>query len=113
MTLKWGIQSMQRTIVPICVALLALPALSATEGQESRKACKAEAVSQELKGAERKAFMKQCMAAQAESEAEPEAEKKPKVLTPQQQKMKTCNAKAKGLRGEEFKKVRNDCLRAQ
>ena len=104
---------MQRIIVLISLALFALPALSVT-GKQERKACKAEAVSQELKGAERKAFMKQCMAAQAESgsEAEPEAEKKPKVLTPQQQKMKTCNAKAKGLKGEEFKKVRNDCLRA-
>jgi DNA-binding transcriptional regulator YiaG len=27
--------------------------------------------------------------------------------------MKTCNAKAKGLKGDEFKKVRDECLKAQ
>jgi hypothetical protein len=41
---------------------------------------------------------------------EPAQEKK---LTAQQQKMKKCSAdaKAKGLKGEEYKKFRNDCLR--
>jgi hypothetical protein len=43
---------------------------------------------------------------------EPEQEKK---LTPQQEKMKQCNAdaKAKGLKGDEFKQFRNECLRAK
>ncbi|MFN0039194.1 MAG: PsiF family protein [Burkholderiales bacterium] len=106
---------MQRIIVLISLALFALPSQAITEKQEKSKACKAEAVSKELKGAERKSFEKQCMAAHAESGSEknPEEKKKPKVLTPQQQKMKTCNAMAKGLKGEEFKKVRNDCLRAK
>jgi hypothetical protein len=36
-----------------------------------------------------------------------------KEMTPQQEKMKTCNAKAKGLKGDEFKKVRDECLKAQ
>lgn len=35
------------------------------------------------------------------------------AATPQQEKMKTCNAKAKGLKGDEFKKVRDECLKAQ
>jgi hypothetical protein len=41
---------------------------------------------------------------------EPAEEKK---LTAQQQKMKKCNAdaKAKGLKGDEYKQFRNDCLR--
>jgi len=35
------------------------------------------------------------------------------AATTQQEKMKTCNAKAKGLKGDEFKKVRDECLKAQ
>jgi len=31
----------------------------------------------------------------------------------QQEKMKACNAKAKGLKGDEFKKTRNECLKAK
>ena len=34
-----------------------------------------------------------------------------KAKTPQQTKMGTCNAEAKGLKGEEFKKKRDDCLK--
>jgi hypothetical protein len=36
-----------------------------------------------------------------------------KELTPQQLKMQDCNAKAKGLKGDEFKKTRDECLKAQ
>jgi len=36
-----------------------------------------------------------------------------KELTPQQQKMKDCSAKAKGLKGDEYKKTRDECLKAQ
>ena len=36
-----------------------------------------------------------------------------KEMTPQQEKMKACNAKAKGLKGDEYKKARNECLKAQ
>ena len=35
------------------------------------------------------------------------------AATAQQEKMKTCNAKAKGLKGDEFKTVRDECLKAQ
>ncbi len=35
------------------------------------------------------------------------------AATAQQEKMKTCNAKAKGLKGDEYKKVRDECLKAQ
>lgn len=38
-------------------------------------------------------------------------DKKEKALTPQQQKMADCSAKAKGLKGDEFKKARSDCLK--
>jgi hypothetical protein len=44
------------------------------------------------------------------AEDEPAKEKK---LTMQQEKMKKCNADAKalGLKGDEYKKFRNDCLK--
>ena len=35
-----------------------------------------------------------------------------KELTPQQQRMADCSAKAKGLKGEEFKKTRDTCLKS-
>jgi hypothetical protein len=36
-----------------------------------------------------------------------------KSLTPQQQRMAECSSKAKGLKGDEYKKVRNDCLKGE
>jgi hypothetical protein len=36
-----------------------------------------------------------------------------KELTPQQQKMADCSTKAKGLKGDEYKKARNDCLKGE
>lgn len=36
-----------------------------------------------------------------------------KPLTPQQQRMAECSSKAKGLKGDEYKKARNDCLKGQ
>jgi hypothetical protein len=36
-----------------------------------------------------------------------------KELTPQQQKMRDCSAKAKGLKGDEYKKTRDECMKAQ
>ena len=35
------------------------------------------------------------------------------AATAQQDKMKTCNAKAKGLKGDEYKKARDECLKAK
>jgi hypothetical protein len=35
------------------------------------------------------------------------------AATAQQEKMKVCSAKAKGLKGDEYKKVRDECLKAQ
>jgi hypothetical protein len=66
------------------------------------KECNAEAGTKELKGDERKAFMKTCLSAKA-----PEAK-----LTPQQEKMKTCNkdASAKALKGDDRKTFMKSCL---
>ncbi len=38
-------------------------------------------------------------------------DKKEKSLTPQQQKMADCSSKAKGLKGDEYTRTRNDCLK--
>jgi hypothetical protein len=42
-----------------------------------------------------------------------DAPAKEKKLSAQQEKMKRCNAdaKARGLKGDEYKKFRNDCLK--
>ena len=114
---------MPRAIVLISLAFFALPALCAAGQQDKMKTCNAEASKQELKGNTRKAFMKQCLSANAETKsespaaAEPKAKadaKEEKVLTPQQQKMKTCNAQAKAklLRGQERKTFMSECLKS-
>lgn len=85
-------------------ALLAAPA-HATPQQEKMKTCNAEAKTKELKGDERKAFMKSCLSNKPAA-AEPTAK------TKQQEKMKTCNADAKGKSGDERKKFMKECLAA-
>jgi len=78
-------------------------AFAETAQQEKMKTCNADASAKNLKGAERKDFMKTCLSAGGGSE-----------LTPQQQKMKTCNqdATAKGLKGAERKEFMKTCLSA-
>lgn len=71
---------------------------------EKMKNCNAEAKEKSLKGGERKAFMKDCLAA-----ARAEAKAK---HTAQQEKMKTCNAdaKEKSLKGKERRDFMKSCL---
>ena len=61
------------------------------------------------KGDDRKAFMKECLA------AKPAAAAASSTLTPQQQKMKDCNAEAKtkALKGAERKTFMSECLKAK
>ncbi len=110
---------MKNIIVLISLALLAMPVLAETEQQGKMKTCNADAAKKELKGDERKAFMKQCLSAKAEAKPEtaatPEAKEEKKAMTPQQEKMKSCNAdaSAKSLKGDERKKFMSQCLKAQ
>ena len=69
-----------------------------TTQQNKMKSCNAEAG--DKKGDERKAFMKECLAAKKQAKAT------------QQEKMKTCNAdaKTKALKGQERKAFMKDCL---
>jgi ribosomal protein S3AE len=76
--------------------------------QSKMKTCNADAKTKDLKGDERKAFMKSCL---SNKPAAPEGEAK----TAQQSKMKTCNveAKTKDLKGEERKQHMKECLSAK
>ena len=78
-----------------------------TPHQDKMKACNADAAKKELKGDQRKAFMKDCLAAKTEAKEEK------KAMMPQQEKMKLCNADAgaKKLKGSERKKFMSACLK--
>lgn len=78
-----------------------------TAQQQKMKNCNAEAKSKELKGPERKTFMKTCLSA---SGAPAVAAK-----TTQQEKMKTCSAdaKAKELKGADRKAFMSTCLKGE
>ncbi|MBL8511617.1 MAG: phosphate starvation-inducible protein PsiF [Betaproteobacteria bacterium] len=121
----------------IAAVLLALPffataAMAADEAkkpmpqQEKMKACNAEA--KDMKGDERKAFMKNCLKKDAAPAAEMKKEKveaaaakadakaadaKPAASdkkVAQQEKMKSCNAEAKDKKGDERKAFMKECL---
>ena len=75
-----------------------------TAQQGKMKTCNTDAKTKDLKGAERKTFMKECLG--AKPAAAP--------ATGQQTKMKSCNAdaKTKALKGSERKKFMKECLTA-
>ena len=82
--------------------------------------CEKAAADKKLAGAAKNSFMKKCMSEEKPA-AKPEAAAKPasaaapaasaEKKVSQQEKMKMCNAEAKGLKGEEFKKKRDECLK--
>lgn len=71
--------------------------------QEKMKTCNAEAGQKELKGDERKKFMKECLSTKPAAAPSPS----------QQDKMKTCNDEAgkKELKGDERKEFMSGCLK--
>ena len=95
------------SLLALTLASIAMPALAAepTAQQNKMKTCNADAGKKELKGDERKAFMKTCLSAKAEEPADGK--------TAQQNKMKTCNAEAgkKELKGDERKAFMSSCLK--
>jgi hypothetical protein len=101
-----------RIATSVLAALLVLSfqtAYSASEAQQAQqdkmKTCNADATTKQLKGDERKAFMKTCLGSSGTAEH--------KQLTPQQQKMSNCSkdAKTKGLKGDERKQFMSTCLK--
>ena len=90
-------------MVKILIAMLLTTVMTtayAGPQQEKMKTCNADAKTKALKGDERKAFMKDCLSADAATG------------NSQQNKMKTCNAEAKtkALLGDERKAFMKSCL---
>ncbi|OGS80569.1 MAG: PsiF repeat-containing protein [Gallionellales bacterium GWA2_59_43] len=97
----------------------------AGDQQEKMKGCNKEAKDGGMKGDERKAFMKKCLskdyalkangAAAAATPAAPATAAAPagSAASTQQDRMKACNAdaKGKGLKGEERKTFMSSCLK--
>ena len=86
--------AMAQTTAPAAAA----PAKAPTAQQGKMATCNADPKAKELKGDERKAFMKECLSASKQEK--------------QQTKMKTCNAdpKAKELKGDARKAFMKECL---
>lgn len=89
-------------------SVYAADAKAPTAQQGKMKTCNTDAKTQELKGDERKAFMKECLSAKPAAAAADGA-------STQQSKMKTCNAdaKTKDLKGDERKTFMKECLSAK
>lgn len=100
---------MKRFTLAMALGVAALAAQAddkAPTAQQSKMAsCNQEAKAGDKKGDERKAFMKECLSAKSAATAA--------SGTPQQQKMKTCNADAKGKTGDERKAFMKECLSAK
>ncbi|MBV8574526.1 MAG: hypothetical protein JOZ58_05715 [Acetobacteraceae bacterium] len=92
--------------VVLAFGLTAVSAHAFAENAQQTKmtSCNADASSKNLKGDERKAYMKTCLS------SSPAA---PAKTNSQQEKMKTCNAQAKekSLKGDERKQFMSTCLR--
>jgi len=105
---------MRKLILLIALAGLSVPALAATPQQEKMKTCNAEAKAKGLKGDAYKKFRDDCLKAKpAEAAPAPAASAETKKLTPQQEKMKSCNglASSQGLSGDARKKFMSSCLK--
>lgn len=104
---------MKKVIALLCLSLAGVPAVAATTQQEKMKACNADAAKQNLKGDARKSFMKECLSASAPAASKEAAAEPKKEMTPQQARMKQCNAQAtaKEMKSEARKKFLSECLK--
>ena len=97
----------KKILIATAGALLigALPAHAGSQ-QDKMKSCNAEASQKQLKGDDRKSFMKTCLSANAASASSAS------MPTTQQEKMKSCNvdASAKSLKGDDRKTFMKQCL---
>lgn len=128
---------MRKLILAACLSMLAVTQVHAndmsksgkplTDQQQKMKDCNGEAKTKALKGADRKAFMKECLskggapaaaaaapaaAAAAPAAAEAAAPAATDKKASQKEKMKTCNAdaKTKALKGADRKAFMKTCL---
>ncbi len=106
------------------VALGLTLSFGAAHAADATADCSAKAAEKKLAGAAKNSFVKKCVADEnataKPAAAKPQATKPAASAAPaasadkkvsQQDKMKLCNAEAKGLKGDEFKKKRNECLK--
>ena len=105
---------MKKTLPILLAAALWLTAPAHAESVQQTKMKECATQAKGKTGAERRAFMKECLAGKATAAGEtgkptpaPAAEKK---LTAQQMKMRECNSQAKGMKGEERKNLMKECL---
>jgi len=100
---------MKKGVFLLAFVLTCAPVLAQDVSQQDKmKTCNADAARKGLKGDERKAFMKNCLASRNDAKAEK------KAVIPQQEKMKKCNADAgaKKLKGDQRKRFMSECLKA-
>jgi len=109
---------MKKLIALACLGFAVVVSAPAFAGaqQEKMKGCNAEAKTDALKGADRKAFMSKCLKKDyvLKSAAAPAHAAAPAAApATQQNKMKDCNADAKkqALKGEERKTFMKSCLK--
>ncbi|HEV8645200.1 MAG TPA: PsiF family protein [Burkholderiales bacterium] len=85
-----------------------------TSQQDKMKACNADAAKKELKGDERKVFMKECLSVKKVAKEEnEEAREQKKDVKLQRERMKSCNADASRqvLKGDARRIFMSDCLK--
>lgn len=112
---------MKKLIALVCFGFAVSSPVFAGDQQDKMKGCNKEAKDGEMKGDERKAFMKKCLSKDyvlkangaAATPAKPAEPATPAAASTQQDKMKACNAEAKdkGLKGEERKGFMSSCLK--
>ena len=102
---------MKKVLIALISAALFTSIAYAGPQQEKMKTCNKEAKEKQLKGDERKLFMKSCLSAKKTDDAAAVAA--PAEPVKQQDKMKACNKDAgdKQLKGDERKKFMSDCLK--
>ena len=99
---------MKNHVLFLVLVLACAPGFAQNDSQQDKmKACNADAAKKELKGDERKAFMKECLSVKKEAKEEK------KDVKPQRERMKSCNADAarQELKGDARRNFMSDCLK--
>ncbi len=110
---------MTALIMAAALALTPFAASAKTEQQTKMGACNKDAAAKSLKGAERKAFMKSCLSADAvpakaaPAAAAPAKAESAAAAAKPKNAMGACATASKGMKGAEHKKFMSECLKAK
>lgn len=106
---------MKNNVLFLVLVLACAPVFAQnTSQQDKMKTCNADAAKKELKGDERKAFMKECLSVKKEAKEEnKEAREQKNDVKLQRERMKSCNADAsrQELKGDARRNFMSDCLK--